>query len=180
MQTTKTLYIPGLGDAKTLEKQRKFVKKWLKSDFFDAQWHTDEQLEVKLERLTVVLQAYGDSQIKLIASSAGGSLAMIAYGAHPKRIQKLVLISAKFRNWQAIGPEYLRRAPQLIPAVKVSDQTLQSLNNDQIARITTVRPLYDNVITTREMPIKGARNRVVPAIGHPIGIVVGLLFAKYW
>ena len=168
------IYIPGLGDESTLDKQRTIVKKWGDALFFEPKWHSKETFAKKYSRLQQLFDDH-PSVNKLIGASAGGGLALAFYGPNRDRINKLYLVSSKFRMPEAINAHYQKSAPALLQTVNHSNQVLANLTNKDTAKIVTYRPLFDNVILAKSMTIDGATNKLIPVIGHATGIALVLL-----
>lgn len=178
------LYIPGLGDENTIERQRSVVSKWAngsrRSWFFDPKWHSEEKLKDKKARLDKLFGEINETgeEIQVVASSAGGSLAVILFAKEKKNINLLTLISTKLIKPEKIGEDHRKSTPMLVEAVSECEKLLYNLTESDRSKITTYRPIYDDVIPTKDMKIKGAKNKVVLAAGHAIGITVALFIFK--
>lgn len=173
------LFIPGLGDDNSVDLQKKLIKRWNKNGgeltVFYPKWHTDESYDDKYKRL---LTTFGPNKFTVVAASAGTSLAITLLKDKPEHIESLKLIAGKFRSADKIGPNYRKRAVALYDAVLASEQALGHLDASQKAKITSYRSIFDGVIPTSEMKIKGANNKLMPIIGHVPSIAYKLLTLK--
>lgn len=173
------IFIPGLGDDSSVELQKKLIKRWNKKGrkltIFYPRWHTDEPYSDKYKRL---LSSIGTDKYTVVAASAGTSLAITLLKDIPEQIEEVKLIAGKFRSAKKIGPNYRKRAVALYDAVSASEQALGLLDASQKAKITSYRSIFDGVIPTSEMKIKGANNKLMPIIGHVPSIAYKLLTLK--
>ena len=168
-----------MGDDNSVDLQKKLIKRWNKNGkkliAFYPKWHTDESYADKYKRL---LNSLGSEKYTVVAASAGTSLAITLLKDKPEQIESVKLISGKFRSASKIGPNYRKRAIALYDSVLASETTLGLLDASQRAKITSYRSIFDGVIPTSEMKIKGAKNKLMPIVGHVPSIAYKLLTLK--
>ncbi|MDO8266016.1 MAG: alpha/beta hydrolase, partial [Candidatus Saccharibacteria bacterium] len=88
LETKNILYLPGLGDQNTTERQRKYLSWKLKKSgitltFFDPKWSSDESYDKKWDRLQDLLNTCNLKQTTAVGVSAGGSLLMRILADYP-------------------------------------------------------------------------------------------------
>ena len=172
------LYIPGLGDDKTNQRQRRYLEwRYRNSDtkliFYDSKWLSDENYNQKWQRLEKILSTIDLENTHVIGVSAGGSLLVRAVQEYPS-IGTAHAVSSKLINADGIGENYRKRAPALYDAVLVSQSMIDDKNLS--LKTTIYRPLYDNVVPLSNMIIPNARRKRNPMIGQAAGIIWFLLF----
>ena len=174
--SNQIVFIPGLGDDNSVEMQKKLIKRWNKKGrdltIFYPKWHTNETYKDKYARLLATLPK---DKFTVVGASAGTSLALTLLGNMPDRVVDVRLIAGKFRNPQYIGQNYQKRAPAFLESVQTSQKVLNNLKQAQLSKITSYRSIFDGVIRTSEMNIKGAKNVLIPIVGHVPSIVVALI-----
>jgi len=179
----RLLIVPGLG-SEMLQSRLKHLVGWWRSpgvevDVFEARWQSQETHSSKMRRLkqwVAVVDKKPSDEIWLYGISAGGSLALSLFAAQPAKFDRLLLVAAKLRRPELIGPHYRRPHPALVAAVEASQAVMSTIRDSDIKKIVTYRPLLDFVVSTDDMVIDGARNKIIPAFGHGFGIVLALLF----
>lgn len=172
--------IPGLGGQQAMNRAFAIAKHWKDRQttvsMFDPEWHTDEPLDQKFQRLlTFFDEISSEVDVFIVAYSAGGPLAISLF-AERKTIKRCILISCKLVGSQTIGPVFQRRAPALLPAVQASERILDTLTTDEAARCICMRPFLDEVVPIKDMLFKGAKRARIPSILHAPSIALALLF----
>lgn len=178
MVKTSLIIIPGLGGESSVNKIRWFVNRWQTADrsvyIFESRWHEPETSEAKIERLNMFLAEHKADKYQLVGYSAGGALATAVFKSNPG-IEKLVLISAKLKNADRIGPAYQSSAPALVGVVQASELAINKLDSSMLPKIVCLRPIYDEVVAIEDMEIEGAQLKRIPFIFHAPAIVLSLL-----
>lgn len=164
------IYITGLGDSDP-KGQRKAVSLWhwwgVKAEMFQVKWADKEPWEPKLERLLARIDELAkDNAVGLVAASAGASAAINAYAARKRKLIGMVLIAGKVNRPDAIGQNYRQKNPAFITSAQDSVKALASLTDTDRSRILSRYALADELVTKADSRIPGARNRLVPSIGH--------------
>ncbi len=173
------LYIPGLGSEESLNKQRRLMFFWPDDSeitIFEPNWASSESAEekyIRLKEFALHLQQKGRDPITLVGVSAGGSLA-IRYAYENPNFYHLYLLSAKIKGSGSIGPAFQKRASALLQSVIISEKLLEK-NSVIASETTSLRPIFDDVVPTKDMVVAGSKKIILPAIGHTFGIVVALL-----
>lgn len=174
------LYIPGWGDAQTIERQRKVVAGWNRSGvvahIFDSQWISEETCAEKQMRLLNWFDAHAVGEVTVIGTSAGGPLAILLLKQRSEQIKLVKIVCGKLRGADGIGPKYTSQSASLKECVMACENSLDSLAADDSQKIITYRPLLDEVVPLRDMTVSGARNKRLLLVGHVITIGFSLLF----
>jgi|GEM_PF-3261410 len=194
IQTKKmnlAIYIPGLGQEDTVEKQRKIVKKWrndnLDTIFLEPKWlDQSESFEAKLKRLIKIVEDIDHKKFKRITffgTSAGGTLGLNLFNKFTDwENTYFVAVSGKIIGPELIGKTYSDPHPALIPSVNESVRIIaDELKIDRKKRITSVVPLFDEVVNKKCMKIDGATHKRLWVLGHipSIALSITLLKNKY-
>lgn len=179
----RILIVPGLGNEMLQSRLRWLVRLWqspnVKVDVFNASWESDENFAAKMHRLEnwVLKQgAVPAGGIWLYGISAGGSLALTLFAKQPSTFDRLILVAAKLKRPELIGPEYTNRYTALVAAVEASQAAISAINNQEKKKVVTYRPLLDFIVSTKDMVVDGAQAKIIPAFGHGFSIVLSLLF----
>lgn len=179
----RILIVPGLGNEMLQSRLKWLVGQWqsegVKVDVFDAHWSSAETYIHKMRRLEKWIFEQGlmpADKVSLYGISAGGSLALSLFAAQPSTFDRLLLIAAKLKRPQLIGPHYRSQHPALVAAVEASQSAISTLGPHDKKKVVTYRPLLDFVVSTKDMVVDGARAKIIPAFGHGFSIVLSLLF----
>lgn len=180
MKDISVIVIPGLGGPDALSRVRFAIRHWrdkhTKVHIFDSRWDSDEILAEKLDRVVDFFEMNkGESKVVVVGFSAGGALATNLLLACPE-INKVILISAKIKGSNTIGPEFVKRAPQIIETVKASEKAREILQPNELHKCISYRPIFDGVVPLRDMFFEGMRKKRIPAFSHAIAIGFALIF----
>lgn len=172
--------IPGLGNE--IQKHVWATDRWRKFGIiphvFDAKWKTEEKgLKKKLnEALSLV-----DSLIKtgkkvsIIGNSAGSSLAINILGERRGKIHRVVVNCGRVRTgdwpWFTFD-QATASSPSFKESVLRSERIISELSVAERTKILTLRPLFDEVVPSFTVPIKGATNEIVPSVEHVLTIAL--------
>lgn len=160
--------VPGYGDRSDYLKTAS--KTWsqrfgLEPDIFVFGWNGEaESFDEKWTQFSEYIEQLED--IAIIGISAGASVALRALQTYPNRVKKVVTIC---------GPAH----PEVMDLVKlrrdypVLERSLDQLSLDGLPadRVLTLRPIYDDAVTTKAMIIDGAKNVQMNIAFHSVGIV---------
>ncbi|MEK7594679.1 MAG: hypothetical protein AAB436_03520 [Patescibacteria group bacterium] len=165
------IYITGVGDH-NIGGQQKAVNTWswygVTTEICQMNWGDKQPWQSKLDKLlaTIDKSVQEGKQVALVAVSAGASAAINAFAARKDTVVGVVCIAGKINHPETIGGHYLSQNPALPTSVEACQQALKTLDDNERKRILTRFALYDNVVTTRDSKIHGARNRYVLSILH--------------
>lgn len=185
------IYVPGLGSESILEKQRNITAKWINPNrdilFLEPEWgDVNEDFDSKLERLLKVIKEYDFNKydkVLFFGASAGGTLGLNLFNSfkdNPKVYFKA--ICGKIIGPQYIGASYSKPHPALIPSVQYSVNLVEDvLQQEHLDRITSIIPIFDEVVNKKCMKVKGAKIKRQLTILHIPSIALGitLLSNKY-
>ena len=182
----KVIIGPGIdGRTKNLEW---LTKNWpekygLQPIMVPISWKDGELFAPKLKQITDLIDRLADQgdQISLVGCSASGSAMLNAFMARKKQIYRVVNNGGFLRPGTAKGfrsfnqrtaaslafRESVLRFAELEPTLTLAD----------LAKILTVRPLWDELVPPETVVISGAMNTTVPMIEHVLGL--GLALVKY-
>jgi hypothetical protein len=151
-------------------------------------WYAKELFPDLLDRIVKLVcnELANHDSVTLCGVSAGGSLAVNVFGKlHDKNISVTVL-SGPLRFVKKDDSNILHRlalqntarpSQNLFDSVSYcSTKTIPNLTPQAKQRIVTAKQWFDGVVPRRTMDIPGVRIKMVPAIGHMFGIIVGILY----
>lgn len=178
------IYIPGLGEKKSIEWQRKAIKKWNSSKrqavLIDAQWYNQQETySAKYQRILNEVREFMEvksGKFCVVGASAGGSMAINIYEA--LRLNGAVTIAGKLLSPGTIGQSYQTSAPALRESVTRSEEIIQSLPSNRKKLALTISPLIDEIVSKNDMKINGIKNLSLIIPGHVTAIAYMLLFGK--
>lgn len=101
---------------------------------------------------------------------------MVLFKERSDMFERVILIAAKLKRPELIGPHYHSTAPALVETVTASQAIIASLSAEQSRKFMTYRPLFDGVVAVKDMVIAGTRSKIIPVVGHAFGIGWALLF----
>lgn len=172
------LYIPGLGDSydrfreKALRAWPLFgVEAWL----VPMTWYDGVSYEEKYQRVSELITSLAreDVHISLVGESAGGSMALNLFAAHPE-VASLVTIAGVNRSSAPVAARTLRRGPAFATSRQRVARSLASIPASRRQAIWTISGLVDSAVRARDSHIPGAHNRHIWTIGHLVTITVCL------
>lgn len=179
MARIRIIYIPGLGDSDVSAQQKavNFWRHWqVEPELFQMKWANDEPWEAKFASLLARIDEIATSgqPIGLVAASAGATAAISAYAARKKVVCGVVLIAGKANRPHAVGEGFKSKNPAFGPAAHASAEAIKSLTASDRARILSRYALADELVYKPDSRIPGAKNRLVPTVGHVITIATQL------
>lgn len=180
------IIIPGLGNSVT--KHEFAVKGWRKfgiiTHVFDARWRIEEKgFQSKLERsLKLVDSLIGkNSKISIVGNSAGSSFALNIFGERKNKINKVIINCGRIRDgdwpWFTFD-QATKSSPSFKESVLRAKELEKSLTKNDGQKILTLRPLFDEVVPPFTVPVKRARNEVIPSIEHVVSIALNMTLYK--
>lgn len=177
------IVVPGLGDEnKYLAWEVDRWKKYgLSPQLHSAPWAGDEQFEPKLDRLTALIDLLtGRGNVSLVGISAGGSLALNAFAHRREVIHKVATVCAPLRRaehtffWRHIMGRY----PAFVESLDLVEQNQLMLTPEDRIRILTTHALLDEQVPNSTTTLPGARNILIPIIGHQLALTLAMTVFK--
>lgn len=175
------IYIPGLGDHHPTG-QGQAVKTWpwwgADAEMFQMNWADNVAWHLKFGRLLARIDELlaQNKDVALVGASAGASAAINALAERKNAIVGAVLIAGQVNRPDKIGNYYRRRYPSFIESAYAAPASLEKLTSDDRKRILSRYALADETVYKSDSRIEGARNRIVPSIGHAPTIALQLIF----
>lgn len=175
------IYIPGLGDHHPTG-QARAVKTWrlwgVGAEMFQMNWADDVEWRVKFQLLLTRIDELSsqNKDVGLVGASAGASAVINAFAERRNAVVGVVLIAGKVNRPEKIGSHYHKKNPSFIESAYAAPASLKKLSSDDRKRILSRYALADETVYKPDSRIEGARNRIVPTIGHAPTIAVQLIF----
>ncbi len=194
--TTKPAYIsivvPGLGDSKNaINLYRYIFRNWekrfdIKVVVFEAHWQDkQETFEDKLKRLVTLIDSIyheNNSNIFLVGTSAGGSLAVNAFYQKKDYISKLINVHGRLRKGIDVRPSLewaAKNSKAFYDSVINCEKNLNTLTVEDKRKILTMSAIYDEIVPRQTSVIDGATNIVLFSVEHVLtGILSFTIFSK--
>ncbi len=182
MKKLHLIYLPGLSK-KDPAWQRRAVDRWsrygVSAELFELDWFnkTETWGEKKARLLGHIDQAAGSGRaIALVGASAGASAAITAFAARKNLLVGVITIAGKINRPDTLGPVYRRDYPALQPAVMDCQSSLALLKPRDRQRMICRYGLFDRLVVKADSTIDGARNQLVPSMGHSVTIGIQIYF----
>jgi hypothetical protein len=175
------IYITGLGDHK-VNGQLKAVRLWnrygVSAEVFQVKWADREPWQPKFERLLKLIDQHiaEGKHVALVGASAGASAVINAYAARKDQVVGTVLLAGKVNRAHAIGGSYRSQNPAFITSAEASQYALKTLGPEHRRRTQSRYGIIDEIVPFTDSVIKGARNKVMPTIGHIPTIALQIIF----
>jgi hypothetical protein len=177
------VYIHGLGDnTKGQEVALQLWHLWgVKTTLVPMQWADKQPLGPKLARLLQTIDALAAKghTVSLLAASAGASAALTVFAQRKETIHKVALLCGEVNPSAVIAPRYRNNNPAFTEAMDGLESSLALLGSRERKRIRSYRALRDGVVPAGDTNIDGAQHKVMPVLGHAIGIGFGLTLGSY-
>lgn len=164
------LYIPGLGDGYD-PFRRNALRLWsifsVEARLIPMQWFDGEPYDVKFQRASKAINhlAQSGAKITLVGESAGGSMAINLFAAHPQ-VANLITIAGVNQAVAPVASYTLQRAPAFAMSRQRIAKSLPQISGSRRRDVRTVSALIDTVVTARHSYIPRASNHRVWSIGH--------------
>ncbi|HET8991652.1 MAG TPA: hypothetical protein VFN31_01290 [Candidatus Saccharimonadales bacterium] len=176
------IYIPGLGDVPDPRSQIAIVRSWKRygviPETFLMKWTVTEPYETKFNRLLKHIDDLYEAgyAIGLVGASAGASVVVNAFSARQDKVIGIVLIAGKVNRPGSIGAGLRRNNAALPASVAQTATSLAGLDANKKRLILSRYAFIDNYVRRSDSHIPGAKNVIVPSIGHIFTIATQLLF----
>jgi pimeloyl-ACP methyl ester carboxylesterase len=164
------LYIPGLGDGYDPFRQN-LLRFWsifsVTAQLVPMQWFGDESYDAKYQRASQAITdlAKTGAKISLVGESAGGSMAINLFAAHPQ-VANLVTIAGVNQASTPVASHTLRRGPAFAVSRRRISESLLRISDGRRRRIYSLSAWMDSVVTARHSHIPGANSRRIWSVGH--------------
>jgi len=180
------IIIPGLGNGVIRHKWA--TNSWKKfgiiTHVFDTKWKTEEKgFSEKLKRALILVDSLSDknSRISVVGNSAGSSFALNLYGERKKQISRVIINCGRVRSgdwpWFTFD-QATKSSPSFKESVLRAQKIEKTFTSNDRQKILTLRPLFDEIVPPFTIPIQGARNEIIPSIGHVISIALNMTLFK--
>ena len=179
------IIIPGLGDD---ARYTKFItKNWeknhgIKVTVMNFGWSgNDDKFQKRFDAIDKKIEKFlqENKNVSLLGISAGGSAVINLYSKRKDQIEKVICVCGRLRD-PNIGRMWNHRKKDLgvfTQSVRLAEKNIEKLNEKDLEKFLTIRPIYDDVVPVRTMTLNGAKNKKVNAIQHMISIF--LIMTRY-
>lgn len=179
--------VPGLGDG---DQWLSFlVRNWpalynLQPHMHVMPWAaTNEDYTTKEARLLKVVDdlARDFRLVSLIGASGGGSVVINILTKRLNVVHRVVSNCGRAQAGENVRPT-LKKAgegkPAFIESVRQAEAGVAKLDEQDKARILTLRPYFDATVPTSTVTVYGAKNVRLPSVGHVTSIGMAFAFPK--
>lgn len=182
MPHIKGIYVPGLGDHRTLGQDKAvedFSKYGLDITYHAVGW-AHGNFDTKLKNLHKLIDELHDGadEIVLMGASAGAGAVLNAYQHNKEKVRAVICISGKIQNPDNVSEKIYEHSPAFKQSLDMLQNTLASLTTEDKAKILTTHAFYDMLIPAKETRIPGTKAITIPIIGHVPGIILTLVAYK--
>ncbi|HSW81133.1 MAG TPA: hypothetical protein VLG40_01935 [Candidatus Saccharimonas sp.] len=177
------IYIPGLGDKRVNKLgQKLLIRLWrhrfrVSAECFIVGWADQKStLQSKLDQVhQKIIEAKQRGYIvSLVASSAGGSLAINALARHHNDIHRTAIICGALASADKVAPEVYKLNPMFKESMVALPASFKKLTPHMRHNILSVKPLHDSIVNPKYQSIKDAPVLQMPTSGHIYSIVIAL------
>ncbi len=172
------IFIPGLSGVSPLFE--KTAKSWSRFGFtvhvFPIVWKDNNDFEPKLKQLLKLIDNL-DDKVSIIGTSAGGSMAMNAFIKRKNKIHKVVNVCGRLRTGENIYPtleKASKHSKSFKQSVEQCEKELSTLDKNLRKKIMTTSAIFDEIVPTSTITIKGATNIKLFSIEHMLTISLAL------
>jgi hypothetical protein len=172
------VYIPGLGDK--YDGIRSFLlRSWrifgVQTELVPMQWYDGKSFEEKYQRVVSAIeraQKQGYS-VSIIGESAGGSMAINAFSMNTS-IHRMISLCGVNTTRSPISSYIFKKGPAFGESVSKLDRSQTDATSERIRRVTSIVAFKDSVVPAHKNTIEGARQVIIPSIGHLTTILLCL------
>lgn len=180
------IVVPGLGNH--IDNHIKLTTQWekygLTPHVFNAKWRIEEKgLKPKLEEALKLVDSLSKkgNKVSLMGNSAGSSFVLNVFSLRKSRIHKVIINCGRVRtgDWPWFTfTQATATSPSFREAVLEAERIGEKLIKEDRRKILTIRPLFDELVPTYTVPIRGAKNITIPIIEHAISITAVMIFPQ--
>lgn len=173
------IYVPGLGDH-NLSSQQRVLRLWrlykVEVEIVAMHWLVDESWQTKLDRLLerIDFHATKGRRVSVIGTSAGSTAALQALAARRNEVHRVALICPKFQYPETVHPARYQLNPAFKESIERTVDILDTLADKDKARVRIFRPIWDNLLPSKESYVPGINRSTMPAFTHVGGIAYAL------
>lgn len=169
------IYLPGFGGK--YDKLRLWIlRRWrfagVSVEMVPMNWPKGT-LDQKMASIDRAIDRAGDKYVVLVGESAGGTM-VARMMARRDDIDASITVCGKNSHPETVGDYYLSRSSAFRSLVERMDRTFGELSPQQRAKITSIVPLYDQLIPVSEMLPQGYVKSRVVSVGHLVTIAMML------
>ena len=180
------VYIPGLGD----KLNRRFgqataLALWrlngVRPHYFVVGWaDQNEDFEHKLQRLLERVDTLTNRghTVSLVATSAGASLALIAFKKRVQSIHVVITICGKLNNLATVADAVYATNPAFKASLQRFAAIEPTLSANQRSRVLTVISKKDSLVPKGDSMLSGSKIEQLPTRGHLLTIFAALTWFR--
>lgn len=184
------VYVPGLSDQSFINKGLSGMLPLIwkiygfETHIVYPHWQEGNSFQPKLKKILDKIDALSTSvyTVSLIGQSVGGSAVLNAFCERRNMVNGVINICGRVRAGKNVSPTLeiaARNSPAFIESVLLFERKNEpGLNDQDRKKIMTVRPLWDEIVPKSTVPIRGAKNIIVPSFEHSLsGILACTLYS---
>ena len=179
------IIIPGLTDG--ISKLTSITKGWeekhgISPHIIKFGWQgVDKDLNSRLkiigENIDDILKEEKD--VSLLGTSAGGSAVINLFYPRRKKINKVINVCGRVSKVENIKPVFKNDMTLFKNSVIKCEKIIKKLSVEDKEKILTIRPVYDEVVSTKDMIITGTTNKRIISAEHILSIKLAMtLYSK--
>ncbi len=186
MLTNHLIIIPGLGNniKGHILATAGFKKFNIVPYIFDTKWRIEENgFEEKFKRALKLVDSLAskNSKISIMGNSAGSSFAINLFANRKNQIDKIIINCGRVRDgdwpWFTFD-QATKLSPSFRESVLWAQKFEKNFTNADRKKILTLRPIFDEIVPPLTVPIRGAKNEIIPLIGHSLTITLNMTLLK--
>lgn len=176
------LYIPGLGDGYD-PIRKKALRAWslfgVTAQLVPMVWYDGQSYEQKYQQASDIIVRLVDSgaRVSLVGESAGGSMAINLFAAHPK-VARLITVAGVTMPTTPVAQRTLRKSSAFAASRQQLRDSLLHIDEKRRHDIYTLSALNDNIVQPQHSVIPGSHARRIFSIGHLATITICLTVAS--
>lgn len=185
-KTHHVIIVPGLSGSSPLLEW--WMQRWESFGFtihiFEPHWyHKQEHFQPKLKKLVTLIDALSNKNayVSLLGISAGGSAIINAFAERKSKIHRVINLCGRLRAGENVFPSLdiaASRSQSFKESVLLCEQKQKTFSPKDLAKIMTVRPLWDETVPLSSSDLKGATNIQIISIEHMLSICLALTIYK--
>lgn len=178
-QKHAVIYVTGLND-QNITLQRAAVSTWkifaVEPILLQTNWADGKPFSEKLDRLLAQIDDFEKRgyKISLIGVSAGATVVLTAFALRKKSVSGVACICGKIGRPEAVGASYFIQNPAFRSAIFGLRQYLDMLKAGDRQRVLSIRPLFDEIVATKDTKLQGAKKAILPTLFHVPSIALGI------
>ena len=105
-------------------------------------------------------------------------MAISVYSERRDKISKVVFICGKLNRLDNIQQKYFNKNPAYKKCVEHAKRSMPKLSNDDKKKMTSVYPIFDEVVTTKDARLAGTKQKKVLSFFHALSIFLAISLYK--